>query len=261
MESVKFDDIQIFRELDKNELYDIASFFEQNDYVLVKNILTDEIKKYLSNKITFNDSNALNDKRQFYREHNDSSCNEIIKMFLNTLKPAYSLMLNKKLTNFLGFSMKYNENSDCIPHYDNYNMPISSTICFKNDDNISYPLYIDKSYFNNPHPFRLTVDDKDNIPKENIIKIDINEGDIGIFRGRNHLHWRDKKYVKDYRAILCHTEDYSYNGNTISYINRNDYIWANINNVKNINTYSLTDINSYDLFRHDYVMYFQNKNK
>ena len=62
-------------------MYDIATFFEKNDYVLVKNILTDEIKDYLTNKITFNDSNALNDKLQFYREHNDTSCNEIIKDF------------------------------------------------------------------------------------------------------------------------------------------------------------------------------------
>jgi hypothetical protein len=179
-------------------------------------------------------------------------------MFLNEIKPAYSQLLNKKLTNFIGFAMKYNENSDCKPHYDNYNMPISSTICFKNEEKISYPLYIDSSYFNNPHTFRLTVDDKDNIPKENIEKIDINEGDIGIFRGRNHLHWRDKKYVKDYRAILCHTEDYSYNGNTISYIHKNEDCFANISDIKNIDIYALTDINSYDTFRKNYVMYFEN---
>jgi hypothetical protein len=247
MENIKIDEVQIFRELQENELNDIATFFEKNNYVLVKNILTNEIKNYLNNKITFNDndSNALNDVRQFYREHNDTSCSETIHNFLNIVKPAYCLMLNKKLTNLIGFCMKYNENSDCLPHYDNYNMPISSTICFKNEDSISYPLYIDKTYFNNPHPFRLTIHDKDGIPKENIIKIDINEGDIGIFRGRNHLHWRDKKYVKDYRGILVHTEDYSYNGNTISYLH-NEHNFANINNVKNIGTYELTDVNNYD---------------
>ena len=30
-----------------------------------------------------------------------------------------------------------------------------------------------------------------------------------------------------------------------------------VNNIKNINTYSLTDLNSYDNFRKDYVMYFK----
>jgi hypothetical protein len=154
--------------------------------------------------------------------------------------------------------MKYNENSDCIPHYDNYNMPISSTICFYNEDKINYPLFIDTSYFNNPHPFRLTIDDKNGIPQDNRVKIDINEGDIGLFRGRNHLHWREKKYVKDYRALLLHTEDYTYNNKLVSYIfNDENTIKADINSVKNINTYSLTNIDSYEKFRYNYVMYFK----
>ena len=37
MESIKIDNIQIFRELSENELNNIAVFFEKNDYALVKN--------------------------------------------------------------------------------------------------------------------------------------------------------------------------------------------------------------------------------
>jgi hypothetical protein len=154
--------------------------------------------------------------------------------------------------------MKYNACSELIPHYDNYNMPISSTICYHNDERIEYPLYIDKSYFNNPHPFRLTIDDKNGIPEQNKIKIELNEGDVGIFKGRNHLHWRDKKDIKDYRALLFHTEDYTYNSELLSYVHPTDNksTKCDINNIKNINTYALTDITSYDTFRRDYVMYF-----
>lgn len=153
--------------------------------------------------------------------------------------------------------MKYNENSELLPHYDNYNMPISSNICYFNEDKIEYPIYIDKAYFNNPHPFRLTVDDKNGIPKDNVIKINANEGDIVIFRGRNHLHWRDKKYVKDFRALLFHTEDYTYNGQLISYIDTS-VEKVNIHDIKNINIHGLSHFDNYDIFRKIYCMYFNN---
>ena len=256
MEPIFFDEIKVFSDISLDESKELALFFRLNDYLLLTNILTQEIKEYLRKMITFNNTIASNDKRQFYRDHADDECNELIKRFFLKIHPFYEFILKLDLSKMVGFSMKYNKNSDCLPHYDNYNMPISSTICFYNEDKASYPLYIDKSYFNNPHPLRLTVDDKNGIPEENKIKIDINEGDIGIFRGRNHLHWRDKLPVKDYRAILIHTEDYKYNDKLISYID-DKCIKANIMNVKNINTFSLTDLDSYDEFRKDYVMYFK----
>jgi hypothetical protein len=257
--NIIFDNMKVFNEISKEKAEEIFNHFVENDCVLINDILTHEIKEYLKNNITFKKHNDIDEPRQFYREHNDEECNEFIKRFNYEIKIFYEFILQRQLTNIIGFSMKYNENSDCKPHYDNYNMPISSTICFYNEDKISYPLYIDKSKFNNPHPFRLTIDDKDGIPEINKIKIDINEGDIGIFRGRNHLHWRDKKYVKDYRAILLHTEDYTYNHKLVSYIfNDKNTIKADINNIKNINTFHLTDLNSYEKFRQDYVMYFNN---
>lgn len=255
MEMLYFDDILIFNSITTEESEKLSLFFKNNDYLLLKNILTDEIKTYLFNNITFNDKNELNNSIQFFREHHDTTCDVFISRFNLAIKPFYEFILQKDLSPFIGFAMKYNENSDCKPHYDNYNMPISSTICFYNEDKNDYPLYIDKAYLNNPHPFRLTVDDKNGIPEENKIKIDINEGDIVIFRGRNHLHWRDKLPIKNYRAILCHTEDYKYNNKLISYIHNNNI--ANIKDIQNINTFSLTNVNNYEKFRRDYVMYFE----
>ena len=206
--NITIEGIKVFNNIKLN-LDEEKIFFEQNDYVIIRDALTSEIKEYLYKNIEY-DKSVLDDKLQFYREHNKKESSNVINNFYQTIKPFYEFLLNKKLTNFLGFSMKYNENSDLLPHYDNYNMPISSSICYYNEDKIEYPIYIDKAYFNNPHPFRLTVDDKQGILEKNKIKIDASEGDIIIFRGRNHLHWRDKKFVKEYRALLLHTEDYTY---------------------------------------------------
>jgi hypothetical protein len=255
--NILFEGIKVFNET-KTDFEVERIFFENNDYIVIKNILTNEIKEYLFKNIEY-DKSVLDDKLQFYREHNKSESSDMIHKFYQAIKPFYEYVLDKKLTKFLGFAMKYNENSDLKPHYDNYNMPISSSICYYNEDNIEYPIFIDKAYFNNPHPFRLTVDDKKGIPPENIIKIDATDGDIVIFRGRNHLHWRDLKYVKDFRALLLHTEDYTYNGKLISYMENSDTITkVNIHDIKNINIHGLTDINSYDTFRKNYVMHFKN---
>jgi hypothetical protein len=255
--NITIEGIKVFNNIKLN-LDEEKIFFEQNDYVIIRDALTSEIKEYLYKNIEY-DKSVLDDKLQFYREHNKKESSNVINNFYQTIKPFYEFLLNKKLTNFLGFSMKYNENSDLLPHYDNYNMPISSSICYYNEDKIEYPIYIDKAYFNNPHPFRLTVDDKQGILEKNKIKIDASEGDIIIFRGRNHLHWRDKKFVKDYRALLLHTEDYTYEGKLISYIESSENITkVNINDVKNINIHGLTYFNSYDTFRKTYVMHFLN---
>jgi hypothetical protein len=256
MNEILFRGIKVFNYITDIECDIILNNFKENDYAIIKNILTDEIKTYLKNNITFNKHNYLNESRQFYREHHDEECSQFINEFQQSIHFFYESILNKKLTKFIGFSMKYNSNSEMKPHYDNYNMPISSTICYYNEDRISYPIYIDKASFNNPYPFRLTVDDAKGIPEENKIKLDLNEGDIVIFRGLYHLHWREKKDIKDYRAILCHTEDYEYQGELISYIH-SDNTKATINNVKDIQHFKLVDLNNYKQFRIDYAMYFR----
>ena len=42
-------------------------------------------------------------------------------------------------------------------------------------------------------------------PSANIVKLNINVGDIGVFNGRNHLHFRDKVTENlNYKAIIFH---------------------------------------------------------
>jgi len=38
--------IEIFRKISEDELKQIALFFKKNDYVLIQNVLTDEIKDF-----------------------------------------------------------------------------------------------------------------------------------------------------------------------------------------------------------------------
>jgi len=50
MEDIYFDGINVFNEITLSESENFALFFKNNDYLLLKDILTDEIKTYLKIK-------------------------------------------------------------------------------------------------------------------------------------------------------------------------------------------------------------------
>ena len=62
--------MKYLKDISDDILDEYRSFFKLNDYVLIKNILTDEFINLCMNSITFNDD-ALKDKPQFGRKHNN----------------------------------------------------------------------------------------------------------------------------------------------------------------------------------------------
>ena len=50
MDDIYFDNIKVFNNISIEESYDLAIFFTQNNYLLLKNVLTDEIKNYFKYK-------------------------------------------------------------------------------------------------------------------------------------------------------------------------------------------------------------------
>ena len=249
---IAFEGTPLFNDLTLQQISALASFWHANDYVLVRNALTAEAISLLERGISFEAGNAVEDPRQFHRVHNDEDNTPFVKSFLEAAKPFYELVLDTRIITSYAFAMKYIKNSDMHPHYDNHNNPISSTVCYHfTPGGVSNPLYLDKARFANPYPMRLTVTDRDGIPSENVVRLDLQPGDIAVFRGRNHLHWRDAVSTEmDYRALLLHFSDYSYKG-TMSHGRQ---IVPHI-------TGSLVDMNNYDEFRSIYTMYFEDSGK
>ena len=89
-----------------------------------------------------------------------------------------------------GFGARYLTNGKLDPHYDNWNNTISCTICVRNLKE-EWPIYIHKKRFNNPYSWRQTIKNIESIDKEDIEDIKLKPGDIGIFAGRYHMHWRN----------------------------------------------------------------------
>lgn len=245
--NIKLDGSSLFRDLSKEKLKTLAKLWRERDYVVVENALTDEAIALLDRNITYDSNLAKHDPAQFYRTHNDQSCDVFVRRFLAESTAYYSAILAMELQPAYTFAMRYSKNSDMDPHFDNYNNPISSTVCYHfSPGDVSNPIFLDRARFQNPHTHRVTIKDRDGIPPENVIEINLKAGDLVVFRGRNHLHWR-KRIVDDldYRAILLHYFDYRYKDETN---------WGNesIPLVK----HEMINFESYDAFRRKYIMYF-----
>lgn len=246
--SSNIDGHSLFRDFSKEKLKAAADFWNKNDYLVVENALTEDAIALLNQNITYESNLAKNDPVQFYRTHNDPTSDVFVRRFLEESTAFYSAILAGELHPAYTFAMRYSKNSDMDPHFDNYNNPISSTVCYHfSPDDVSNPIYLDRACFQNPHTHRVTVKDRDGIPAENVIEINLKAGDLAVFRGRNHLHWR-KRIVDelDYRAILLHFFDYRYKDETN---------WGN--DTIPFVQHHMVDFDSYDAFRRKYIMYFQ----
>lgn len=246
---IELDGIRLFNDIEPHRLEALRLFWSRHGYLHIQNALTNDAIALLDTQISFDVMHCVDDPIQFHRAHNDAGCNPFIRKFLDVATDYYAAVLAVELAPAYGFAMKYLKNSDMEPHYDNLNNPISSTVCYRfTPEGERNPIYVDRARFENPHTHRLTVMDRSGIPRENVVAMHLKPGDLAVFRGRNHLHWRD--FISsdiDYRAILLHYSDYKYKGRLIP---------PQPDMLPSIEA-KLIDLESYDRFRERYAMYFK----
>jgi hypothetical protein len=192
--------MKYLKEISEEKIKEYNEFLKKNDYVLIKDILTQKSIDYFNKNIKFGD-NLCN--VQFGRCHNlkDESqniCDDYHKESFN----LYKTILGYEYYITYTFALLYNKNNILIPHLDNIENEISATTCYHTTKD--YPIYISKQYMENNYNYRYT-DDINNIKEEDKIEINIQVGDIGFFNGRNHLHFRNKLEEDiNYKGILSH---------------------------------------------------------
>jgi hypothetical protein len=189
-----------FKTISDEDLEKYRQFFLENDHVILKDILTAEGKEYL-NKIEF--QSTAGDLPQFGRNHNREEFRYIIDKYVSDTKDIYKKIIGEQFFSTFAFAMEYIKDNYVNPHLDLIINEISSTVCYYS--NGQYPLYMSSEFMENNYNHRYSLKDHNSIPLENRIKMDIGCGDVGIFNGRNHLHWREKLTDDiSYRAILSH---------------------------------------------------------
>jgi len=201
---IKFNEnIKILKDISEEDIEKYKQFYLDNDYVVIKNILTTEIIETFNNYIKFT---SKLDNIQFNRKHNidwEGNNNYLINFFQKKTLDFYKSITNNNIYSTFSFAMEYNTDCEVLPHLDLIQNEISSTICYNSEGD--YPLYLSNEFIENNYNNRYSLKNSDSIHSEKICKLDINVGDIGIFNGRNHLHWRNKLDKNlNYRALLSH---------------------------------------------------------
>jgi hypothetical protein len=142
--SISFDGVKLFNGITIERLIYFGEFWRDNDYLVIPDALTAEAIQMLKERISFNQLNQVSEPNQFYRVHHDESSADFIFKFLNVSLLYYHILLSTDLVASYGFAMKYIRYSDMHPHYDNYNNPVSSTICYHSSpESLKNALYLD----------------------------------------------------------------------------------------------------------------------
>jgi hypothetical protein len=244
---LKLDKILIFNKKNIDEIIKYQNFWLSNEFLIIKNAINPLMLELLRKGIAFSQSLEQNNPRQFFRIHNDSVSNNLIRNFHFSVQHFFEVLLNSDLLPSAAFAMKYGVNAELLAHYDNIYTQISSTICFGAEPfDFINTLYLDKSRFSNPYQERITINFRDAIPEENVVKIDLAPGDLAIFRGRTHLHWRDVMQENtEIRALLIHFTDSKFNGKLTRPIT-----------IKHL-PHNLIDFDNYSEFRLSHAVYFE----
>lgn len=192
--------MKYIRDLSEEEISEYRDFLKKNDYLLIKNILTEEAINYFKDKIKFGDQAG---PLQFGRCHNLKDNSQLVcdDYHIETFN-LYKRILGEEYYTTYNFAMLYGKGNILLPHLDLIENEISATTCYASEKD--YPIYISKQFIENNYIERYT-EDMNNIKHEDIVEINIQVGDIGFFNGRNHLHFRNKLTEDiNYRGILTH---------------------------------------------------------
>jgi len=194
--------MQYLKQLTTEEIENYRVFFNDNHYLLLRNILTEEAIE-LFKTIEFSDD-SLKDRLQFGRRHGLNMCNdEIVNRYHIETLDFFKMIIGEQFFKTCAFAMEYIKGSEVNAHMDFVINEVSTTVCYNTNGN--YPIYVDSRYNENNYNFRYTLPKGVEIPEEFKIEFCLNSGDILMFNGRNHFHWRNKLEEDiQYQAILAH---------------------------------------------------------
>lgn len=168
--------------------------FEKNGYVIVKNAITQDMCKllYLQCKTTeqiscFNQD--VNVNSYYFSDGQVENCYACYAPIFSESLLEYMLPLIETNTNIslypsYSYFRIYYKGSILHPHIDRQSCEYSATVCIKN----------------NTEPWDIWIESKDG----NKIQVELNEGDILIYKGNELKHWREKYQGEEQVQIFLH---------------------------------------------------------
>lgn len=193
-----------------NDIKKIQNFFEQNDYVVITNFLKQDllVTAYEYCKLK---ANVINYKSTYSKlkydikwdgGFNDTQSSEVyinyadcfMETILNLSTTSMENFTNKKLVPTYSYWRLYETGSFLERHRDRKSCEISTTLCLGYDvSNVNKNIYNDYKW-----PIIIEDNEKKTIP------INLNAGDMLIYRGCELDHWREKFLGLNHAQVFLH---------------------------------------------------------
>jgi hypothetical protein len=175
--------------------------FKKNNYIIFKNVLSKETSnicyKYLILKEKavklFFEKNFISPYTRYFGTFGDSMVKDtyshyadfLMETLLQEIKPIMEKITNLKLIETYSYTRLYKKGDILKKHKDRFSCEISSTLNLGGD---FWPIFI-----------------KNNLKKE--IKVNLNPGDMLVYRGNILEHWREKFEGNICGQVFLHYND------------------------------------------------------
>jgi len=154
-----------------------SELFQQQNYLIVKNVLRPELCQLVSDYALFKASVSQNVRTKdplayVHREYGDP----LMEMLLEKLTPTIETALGKSLWPTLSFYYVYRQGHQLTPHKDRSSCQFVASLCIDADSEFkkthqSWPLFLKAA--------------------GQTLPITLNFGDLLIFKGSEQEHWRE----------------------------------------------------------------------
>ena len=188
--------------------------FEKNGYTVIKKAISPEIADFvykyflLKRKVarTLFDEKYISPMTDYFGVWNDQQVPETyshygdiaMETLLTEVKPIMQKQTGLKLIETYAYARIYKKGDILLRHKDRFSCEISTTLNLGGDD---WPIYI------NPDKKEGGVDNKTGAYKSSKSKgtrVDLNPGDMLVYRGNILEHWRDKFKGTDCGQVFLH---------------------------------------------------------
>tara|TARA_Y100001954_G_scaffold160792_1_gene170729 strand:+ start:158 stop:1135 length:978 start_codon:yes stop_codon:yes gene_type:complete len=184
----------------KEDILKYKHELDTKGYTVVPQILSSRGIDELNVNVRFGENEGA---LQGWRRHSTKESSPTVASFHEDVAFIFRHVLGDVKNSTYSFALEYDEHSFLPPHLELVYNEISMTLCYFRDNESD--LFIDKYWQENKYAERFTAAEDEMPPNGRVERMRLRAGDIGIFNGRNHLHWRDKfATALTWRGILFH---------------------------------------------------------
>lgn len=152
------------------------SNFINNGYTIVQNVISPDVRDFITQYALFDEMQDYSPDGIQVKDAHSKYADPAMESVLLYLLPIMEFHTGLNLYPTYSFYRVYRNGDELLPHTDRESCEISATLCFNFD------------YKSSKSPWPIFIDDE---------RIELNPGDMAIYKGIEKKHWREKLQCDD----------------------------------------------------------------